>query len=84
MPLDLGGAARYRAFMLRCWEVRGERPGQPATWRFSLECVETKEKRYLPDLEGLVAFLRDELANAGDDRKAHSRLSTEVWNPPSV
>ena len=73
MPLDLGDAARYRAFILRCWEVRGERPGQPARWRFSLECVEKKEKRYLPDLEGLVAFLRDELAIAADERKEHSR-----------
>jgi hypothetical protein len=70
MPLDHLDAARYRAFMLRCWEVRGGRPGQPARWRFSLECVEKKEKRYLPDLEGLVAFLRDELANEGDEAGA--------------
>jgi hypothetical protein len=73
MLLDHVNAARYRAFMLRCWEVRSERPGRPAAWRFSLECVEKKEKRYLPDLEGLVAFLRDELAIAADERKEGSR-----------
>ena len=73
MPLIHEDPPRYRAFVLRCWEVRGERPGRPATWRFSLECVEKKEKRYLPDLEGLVAFLRDELAIAADERKEGSR-----------
>jgi hypothetical protein len=73
MPLDHVNAARYRAFVLRCWEVGGERPGQPATWRFSLECVEKKEKHYLPDLEGLVAFLRDELAIEAHEREEHSR-----------
>jgi hypothetical protein len=49
---------RYRAYMLRCWEARGERPDQPGTWRFSLECVQTKEKRGFEGLEELVAFLR--------------------------
>jgi hypothetical protein len=73
MPLIHENPPGYRAFMLRCWEVRSERRGRPATWRFSLECVETKEKRYLPDLDGLVAFLRDELASEGDERKEYSR-----------
>jgi hypothetical protein len=59
----------YRAYMLRCWEARGERPGQPGTWRFSLECVHTKEKRGFGDLAGLVVFLEKEL-----DQTARRRL----------
>ena len=52
---------RYRAYLLRCWEARGERPGQPGTWRYSLENVETKEKRGFGDLAALVAFMEEEL-----------------------
>jgi hypothetical protein len=52
---------RYRAYMLRCWETRGERPDQPGAWRFSLECVQTKEKRGFEGLEDLVAWLREAL-----------------------
>jgi hypothetical protein len=46
--------------MLRCWEARGERRDQPGTWRFSLEGVQTKEKRGFDGLEDLVAHLREE------------------------
>jgi hypothetical protein len=47
--------------MLRCWEARGERPGSPGAWRFSLENVQTKEKRGFPDLEALMNYLRAEM-----------------------
>ena len=52
---------RYRAFMLRCWEVRTSDPGDPATWRFSLEDPDSRQKHGFADLEALVAFLGDEL-----------------------
>ncbi len=58
---------RYRAYMLRAWEVRSERAAQPSTWRFSLENPETGEKRGFPDLEALVRFLKGELGARGHE-----------------
>ncbi len=52
---------RYRAYLLRCWEVRSDRPGQPRSWRFGLEEAGTGERRGFRDLEALVAFLEREL-----------------------
>lgn len=62
------GPPRYGAYLLRYWEVRSDRPGQPSTWRFSLEEAGTGEKRGFRDLEALVAFLREELVAAGVPR----------------
>jgi len=58
---------RYRAYLLRYWEVRSNRPGRPNTWRFSLEEAGTGERHGFHDLEDLVAFLERELEceNAG-------------------
>lgn len=52
---------RYRAFMLRCWEVRSAAPGGPVTWRFGLEDPDTRQRHGFADLEALVAFLGEEL-----------------------
>jgi hypothetical protein len=52
---------RYGAYLLRYWEVRSDRPGQPSTWLFSLEEAGTGERCGFRDLEALVAFLREEL-----------------------
>jgi len=54
-------ATRYRSFLLRCWEARGARPEEPGEWRFSLECVQTGEKRGFPELATLMEFLHGEL-----------------------
>jgi hypothetical protein len=67
---------RYRAYMLRIWEVRSEHAAQPSTWRFSLEDPETGEKRGFPDLEALVRFLQAELGARGDE--ASQVLSTRT------
>jgi hypothetical protein len=57
---------RYRAFLLRCCEVRDQRPAQAGAWRFRLEDVQTGEKRGFADADALVAFLRKEFdANGG-------------------
>jgi hypothetical protein len=53
---------RYGAYLLRYWEVRSERSGQPSTWQFSLEEAGTGERHGFHDLEALLAFLREELA----------------------
>ena len=52
---------RYSAYLLRCWEVRSDCPGQPRTWRFSVEAAGTGERRGLASLEALVAYLAQEL-----------------------
>ena len=52
---------RYQSYMLRCWEMRSQQPDRPATWRFSLEDPQTREKHAFPDLEALVSFLQAEL-----------------------
>ena len=52
---------RYGAYLLRCWEVRSDRPGQPNTWRFSLERAGTGDRRRFRDLAALVAHLEHEL-----------------------
>jgi len=52
---------RYGAYLLRYWEVRSDRPGQPSTWRFSLEEAGTEERRGFSNLEALLAHLEREL-----------------------
>jgi hypothetical protein len=68
---------RYRAYMLRMWEVRGEQPAQPSMWRFSLEDPETGKKRAFADLQALTGFLEAELGNErngpADDLAVHAR-----------
>ena len=64
------GNPRYGAYLLRYWEVRSDRPGQPSTWRFSLEEAGTGERRAFRDLEALLADLREELAvSCGEDQQ---------------
>ena len=50
---------RYCAYLLRCWEARGQ---EEATWRFSVEDAHTGERRGFSGLDVLLAFLRAELA----------------------
>jgi hypothetical protein len=59
-----GGPPRYGAYLLRYWEVRSDRPGQPSTWRFSLEEAGTGERRGFRDLATVVAYLARELGRA--------------------
>lgn len=53
---------RYRSYLLRMWEARGECPDEPPTWRFRLQDVRSDAQRAFPDLEALVAFLQAEMA----------------------
>jgi hypothetical protein len=59
-------APRYRAYMLRCWEARGEHPSPLGAWRFSLENVQTREKRGFGGLEELMAWLQGQLEKKRD------------------
>ncbi len=61
-------APRYRSFLLRCWEEPSQTPpDHQAIWRFSLEDVETGERRGFRDLEALVVFLLTEIARSPTD-----------------
>jgi len=51
------------AYLLTLWRERPARSGQPAVWRFSLEDVQTRERRGFADLDALTAFLKSQMAN---------------------
>jgi hypothetical protein len=52
---------RYRAYLLRFWEERRERPGQRGAWRFSLEDPHSGRRRGFANLKALVDFLQQEM-----------------------
>jgi hypothetical protein len=52
---------RYRAYLLRCWEVRDERTDTSLSWRFSLEDPHTEARKGFANLEALIEFLQIEL-----------------------
>jgi hypothetical protein len=61
---------RYRAFLLRCWQVPDRRSGEAGAWRFCLLDVQTGEKHGFADLEALLVLLQAEFdANAEQARK---------------
>ena len=78
--LTLGRAPRYCAWVLRCWEVPGEAPGAPGSWRCSLEDPGTRERRGFASLEALTAFLRAELA-AGCDPPPEESVAAARGQP---
>ena len=57
---------RYCAFLLRFWEVRSRKPGEPVNWRFSLEDPHSGERRGFPDLDSLFDFLQAQTCEAGE------------------
>ena len=52
---------RHGAYLLRYWEVRSDRPGQPSAWQFSLEEAGTEERRGFHSLEALLTYLERDL-----------------------
>ena len=61
---DTGRGENYRAYLLRCWQETGIRPGGKAAWRFAL--VQTGEEstpRAFSTLDEMVVYLRDQLVN---------------------
>lgn len=53
---------RYGSYLLRYWEVRSDLPGQPSTWRFTLEEAGTGKRHAFSDLGALLAHLARALA----------------------
>lgn len=58
-------SARRLLYLLTLWQERPEGPGCPAVWRFSLEDTRTCERRGFGSLEGLMAFLREQVGAEG-------------------
>ena len=57
-----------RAYLLRCWPDGKAPRSDQIRWRYSLEGVLPKRSRQgFDDLESLVAFLRSELTDGGDE-----------------
>jgi hypothetical protein len=48
--------SRYQSYLLRLWCT-----GEGKAWRVMLEHVGTRERRGFADLEGLCAFLREQM-----------------------
>ena len=58
----------YRAYLLRCWREEGTPSCQAPRWRFSVEDIlQHRSRRGFEDLDALVAFLRAELTDGGDE-----------------
>ena len=49
---------RYHFFILGLWEQPGRRPGEPESWRISLENSQTAERTGFAKLAELEAFLQ--------------------------
>lgn len=59
MP-NLDQPPRYRAYLLRFWEERGQ-PTSVAVWRFSLEDPHTGQRHGFATLDALLAFLQTQI-----------------------
>jgi hypothetical protein len=57
---------RYCAWLLRCWQARGQGSEPLMTWRYSLEDPHSGARRGFASFEALVAHLRAELGLDGD------------------
>jgi hypothetical protein len=53
----------YQAYLLRVWPVR---LNGDVTWRASLQCVSSKERRGFESMDALFAFLCAETEEIGD------------------
>ena len=63
----------YRAYLLRCWQEGEAALGQEPAWRFSVEEILHERRRQgFSSLEGLIAFLRAELAGE-EEETSHSK-----------
>ena len=54
---------RYEAYLLRFWEELQPDDNLPRLFRFSLEDPHTGKRHGFPTLEGLIAFIREEIGS---------------------
>ena len=65
----------YRSYLLTFWEERSRDPSVPVVWRFSLEDPRTGQRHGFPNLEALVAALKQEMASTWMDKDEPERAS---------
>jgi hypothetical protein len=63
---------RYRSYVLRFWEERGHARDRASTWRFSLEDPHTGQRRGFAGLEEVIAAIRSELDQGGDEPQSRT------------
>ena len=68
----------YTSYLLRFWCA--EKDGRQ-TWIACLQSTATGERRWFPDLEALVRFLRDELGGDGPAPRAAARAAGTTEGP---
>lgn len=51
----------YRAYLVRCWQERGNAPEDKPIWRFSLDATWYEERRGFSSLQALMEYLQTEL-----------------------
>ena len=55
---------QYHSYLLRLWRADREK-----AWRVMLECVDTHERHGFAGVEGLFAFLREQMNDKSQARK---------------
>ena len=65
------GQPRHLSYLLRLWQIESQ--GR-LVWRASLQEARSGERRGFPDLEALIAYLREETA-ARTDQGTNNNLS---------
>jgi hypothetical protein len=58
---------KHQSYLLRVWQDQSEADGGQADWRFSLEEVQTHQRRGFASLEELFAFIKAQLAERPND-----------------
>jgi len=71
---------RYRAYLLRFWEERGQHADDGEVWRFSLEDLHTQERRGFASLEEVMTFLRQQMKRPPDASAPPGGVVNEWWN----
>ena len=56
--------SQYQSYLMRLW-----RAGRDKAWRVMIESVETHERHGFADVEGLCAFLHDQMKDENQARK---------------
>ena len=68
----------YRSYLLRCWQEKPTRPGQPPLWRFSVQDVsEAQRQQAFSSIEQLIDFLYAEF-QGGKPKPEESQDATTV------
>lgn len=65
--------APLQSFIVRIWVETSAQPGFCAQWRGSVQHVNSGDKRYVDDMEEIVAFFESHLAQHDIQRKPAER-----------